>query len=39
MDFSLEARKGIKFVMKPQIIEEVPWSKSLTAYDKEHFTT
>lgn len=25
--------------MKRKIIEEVPWSESLTAYDKEHFTT
>ncbi|RUT89966.1 MAG: DUF2285 domain-containing protein [Mesorhizobium sp.] len=25
--------------MKPEIAQEVPWSESLTAYDKEHFTT
>ncbi|GLS32616.1 Uncharacterized conserved protein [Mesorhizobium albiziae] len=25
--------------MKPEIIEEVPWSDSLTVYDNEHFTT
>ncbi|RWI65626.1 DUF2285 domain-containing protein [Mesorhizobium sp.] len=25
--------------MKPEIAEEVPWSESLTGYDKEHFTT
>ncbi|WP_394890086.1 DNA -binding domain-containing protein [Mesorhizobium sp. AaZ16] len=25
--------------MKSEIIEEIPWSDGLTAYDKEHFTT
>lgn len=24
--------------MKPGLLEEVPWSDSITAYDKEHFT-
>ncbi|TIN80685.1 hypothetical protein [Mesorhizobium sp.] len=24
--------------MKPGLLEEVPWSDSITAYDREHFT-
>ena len=24
--------------MKPEIADEVPWSESLTCYDREHFT-
>ncbi|TIM13839.1 MAG: hypothetical protein E5Y67_15265 [Mesorhizobium sp.] len=24
--------------MKPGVFEEVPWSDSITAYDREHFT-
>ncbi|MES0068806.1 DUF2285 domain-containing protein [Mesorhizobium sp. M0074] len=26
------------FIMKRGIFEEVPWSDSITVYDKEHFT-
>ncbi|ESZ71867.1 hypothetical protein X727_05455 [Mesorhizobium sp. L103C119B0] len=30
--------KQARAQMKPNIMDEVPWSESLTSYDREHFT-
>ncbi|EHK55608.1 DNA -binding domain-containing protein [Allomesorhizobium alhagi] len=35
----MEYRAVTKVTTKPGIKEEVPWSDSLTTYDKQHFTT
>ncbi|RUW45465.1 DUF2285 domain-containing protein [Mesorhizobium sp. M1A.F.Ca.ET.072.01.1.1] len=34
----MEYRTAMKVGTKPAIQEEVPWSDSLTAYDKQHHT-